>query len=419
MNSRVEPPLCLAAQLAAREYYTIPYVLERAGRLERFYTDLWAGKLRPLYLKGNAGLRRLAERYHPHLPAAKVNHYTRSFFWRSYRKAFTKPNLYDRYTAIGEWFGERVVADLKRRPVQADHFVSFSTGCLEILRHLQPVGVRSLVDQLDPGRVEDRIVQEEGKKWPGWAGTDIEVPESYYERINEELRLADRILVNSEWSKRCHVQNGVDAGKIHVVPLSFDAKWLDGGTVHRQRKDRLRVLWLGGVSLRQGIPYLIEAAKLLLGRPVDFRVVGELLISEAGQKSAPENLVFLGKRSRAEAIQEFREADVFILPTMSDGFALTQLEAMSFGLPVIATDRCGDVVTDGVDGWKLEAGVPAAIVQAIESCLQDRPRLEAMSEAALKKAGQFTVDRYQENLIGLLDGMGRRQERRGESNARG
>jgi len=46
----------------------------------------------------------------------------------------------------------------------------------------------------------------------------------------------------------------------------------------------------------------------------------------------------------------YRSADVFVLPTLSDGFAITQIEAMSHGLPVIATPNCASVVENGVDG---------------------------------------------------------------------
>ena len=68
----------------------------------------------------------------------------------------------------------------------------------------------------------------------------------------------------------------------------------------------------------------------------------------------------------------YAEADAFILPTLSDGYALTQLEALSKGLPVIASKRCGNAVTDGVNGWLLDGLEPPDIAAAIRRAM-DKP----------------------------------------------
>jgi glycosyltransferase involved in cell wall biosynthesis len=69
----------------------------------------------------------------------------------------------------------------------------------------------------------------------------------------------------------------------------------------------------------------------------------------------------------------YRQAHAMILPTLSDGFAITQLEALAYNCPVIASPFCGEVVTPGVNGWLLPSLEPEAIATTI---------VEAMDTAA-------------------------------------
>ena len=85
------------------------------------------------------------------------------------------------------------------------------------------------------------------------------------------------------------------------------------------------------------------------------------------------------------------EADVFVLPTLSDGFALTQLEAMAHDLPVIATLACGEVVEPGVSEFRTPCRNVPAVVAALDECEQDRLRLAAMSAAAWLRAAQLSL----------------------------
>ena len=140
----------------------------------------------------------------------------------------------------------------------------------------------------------------------------------------------------------------------------------------------LRLLWIGSVILRKGIQYLVQACRELAKR-VDVRVAGPIGIAASEVDASPENMRFLGQVPRTETRALFEWVDVFVLPTLSDGFAITQLEAMGHGLPVVTTRCCGEVVTDHEDGLLVAAGDAAALAAGVERLCRSAGLVTTMS----------------------------------------
>jgi glycosyltransferase involved in cell wall biosynthesis len=289
----------------------------------------------------------------------------------------------------------------------------FSTGAMETCQYLKKIGVPVIVDQLDPARVDEEMIRAEIERWPGWEEMPGKIPELYYSRLEEEWRLADLVLVNSNWSRLALLKQGVPAGKIIVVPLCYESGSAKSAARQMTSPEKpFTVLWIGQIVLRKGIPYLFEAAAKLQKANVRFVVAGRIGISDKGLCAAPPNVTVLGHITQADANRHFSEADVFVLPTLSDGFALTQLEAMSFGLPVITTPNCGNVVTHGVDGLIIPTGDSQALADAIASLESNRPLLREMSEKALQtvKDPRFSLNGYAEAVEGALAGLNKKPQ---------
>jgi glycosyltransferase involved in cell wall biosynthesis len=315
------------------------------------------------------------------------------------------------FEEFGKWFGTRVAARMSRMKLDAAHDIHFAyaTGALESVRLARECGVAALVDQVDAGRAHEVHLHEEYARWDGWETQAGAIPDSYFDRLAEEWHLADLVVVNSAYSRRAMHQQGVPLEKIVVVPLAYEPRLRGPATFKRPSSpDKpLEVLFLGQVSLCKGIPYLLQAARLLHEENVHFQVVGPIKISEAAVKSAPPNVTFAGPVLHDQVESVYRAADIFVLPTVSDGFAITQIEAMSCGLPVIATPNCGDVVTDQVDGFLVPVRDPQALAVAIARCSQNRAGLEEMSRQALRKSAQFSLARFAANLEAAA--LGRQQ----------
>jgi glycosyltransferase involved in cell wall biosynthesis len=393
----------ICAQIGAREHFAVPRALHQNGRLAALCTDFWAGPLTRKLAGGK--LRPLAARFHPDLTGQNLvqSWNLRSLGWEFLlRKKFTvQPYL--GFNEVGKRFSNRVREHLQSHPDFGSNsiFFAYDTGALEAFQWCREQKIKCVLNQMDPNRTEVELVHAEEKNWPGWSLRPMEVPEEYFARREQEWALADRIVVNSEFSRQALLQQGVPAEKLAVIPLCFDA----GNSKFEIRSSNfispLRVLFLGQVILRKGIQYLLAAARQLEKENIRFDVVGPVGISETAVKSAPGNVIFHGRTSRDQAANWYRQSDVFVLPTISDGFAITQLEAMAHGLPVVATPNCGEVVTDGKDGFIAPAHDADALAEIFRRYLVQPELLPAQSAAALEKSRQFTLNRLAENLARL------------------
>jgi glycosyltransferase involved in cell wall biosynthesis len=236
------------------------------------------------------------------------------------------------------------------------------------------------------------LVQKEAQRWTGWEASPGEIPQQYWARLSAEWRAADFVVVNSEWSRDALVSQGVTTEKVIVVPLAYEPPSVTQRVAPRQT-DALKVLWLGTVCLRKGIQYLLAAAKELLDENIEFKIAGPISISQDAIKTAPKNTTFIGRVTRDQASHHYLNADLFVLPTVSDGFAVTQLEAMAHGLPVITTPNCGRVVTSGSDGFVVPACDASSLAKAILACHRDRDLLSLMSANALETSKQYRLPR--------------------------
>jgi glycosyltransferase involved in cell wall biosynthesis len=110
---------------------------------------------------------------------------------------------------------------------------------------------------------------------------------------------------------------------------------------------------------------------------------------------------WLGSITRDQVGGLYREADIFVFPTHSDGFGLTQLEAQAWHLPLIASGNCGDVVVDGENGMLLEEVSTDAIRAALLRC-RDHPQLLRDWSAKAGVAEQFQLAATGDALLAAI-----------------
>lgn len=393
----------LSCQLGAREHYAVPRALQRGGLLREFVTDLW---IRPNALTRH-WRNKLSGRFHPGLAQARViaaNAAALSFELESQLRGLAGWELTVRRN---DWFQRNVVARFRRHERELERrrmtVFAYSYAAEQIFKYARERGWRTVLGQIDPGPAEEAILSRLRARGSGngWQPA----PAEYWRKWRNECELADQIVVNSAWSRKELVREGIPETKIRLIPLAFEARkpseafardYPSAFTPIRP----LKVLFLGQVSLRKGADALLEAARLLDDEPVEFWFVGPRQIQVAPELNTKHNLRWFGAVSRMEVDRFYREADVFILPTLSDGFGLTQLEAQSWKLPVIASRFCGEVVEHDRNGLILAEVSGEEIAKVLSELLSAPQRLAAMSRQSYVH-GTFSLQALASSLSEL------------------
>jgi glycosyltransferase involved in cell wall biosynthesis len=407
----------ICCQLGAREHYAIPRALFRIGMLGYLVTDAWFPPS-SLVAKICGRKSKLRDRFHSELREARVKAFNSSLIRFEALARARDLKGWAGIIARNRWFQRKVVNALTSdfRPLTSDApiLLSYSYTALEPFRYAKAQGWKTVLVQIDPGPQEERIVAEEAARVPHLAGEWHPAPAEYWACWREECELADRIVVNSDWSREGLVRGGVPSEKITVIPLAYEAPEIRSqkSEVREARlyPDRftherpLRVLFLGLVNLRKGVARLLEAARILRDEPVEFWMVGPIEITNGSTVAAAGRVKWFGPATRKQAAEFYRDADVFILPTLSDGFAITQLEAQAHGLPIIASKFCGKVVENGLNGIILEEPSTGCIAHAVRDCIANPDRLEELA-CASNVPDKFTIQalaHQQQDLDGTL-----------------
>jgi glycosyltransferase involved in cell wall biosynthesis len=383
----------ITSQLGSREHYAIPRALHEVGHLNALFTDVWIGKAMAGLFKPLAPS--LASRRHRGIPDALVRSSTvvRVLMDRLLRQQ--KSSSWEVCLQRNQWYSGWASTQLQR--VQADVFFSYAYTARQPFETATRLGMRCILDQIDGAWREEQVWRELSRPYHDIEAEVDQAPSFYWEQWNKELELADVIVVNSGWSKKLIIEAGADEGKVVEVPLVYEpAKPAVGSrqssagdhfvTRHpppvTARSDRLRALFLGSVVLRKGVGQLLDAIRLLKAEPVDFTFAGPINVRVPDDIRAMPQVRFLGPVDRTTADRLYAESDVFLFPTLSDGFGLTQLEALGHGLPVIASLNCGQVVENRVSGLILPEVSPTAIAEAILELVRDRDLLAHLKSGA-------------------------------------
>jgi len=384
----------ICCQLGAREHYAIPRALSRVDMLGSLVTDAWVPPS-SLFAKICGHTSNLGERFHNELHNEPVTAFNSALILFEMIARARGLSGWPGIIARNRWFQRKVVCFLRYQRSTLNSqpiLLSYSYTASEPFRYAKANGWKTVLVQIDPGPEEERIVAEEAARVPQLAADWQAAPPEYWAFWREECKLADRILVNSEWSRDGLVRGGVPAEKMSIIPLAYETEVKSQKSEVRSPRPYptrftderpLRVLFLGQANLRKGVARLLQAAQTLRDEPVEFWMVGPVQIANAEAATGNARVKWFGPVTRKETAEKYRTADVLILPTLSDGFAITQLEAQAHGLPVISSRFCGDVVDDGRNGIILEEPSAACIAAAIRDCVANPDRLQKLAEASV------------------------------------
>ncbi|MEM2001640.1 MAG: glycosyltransferase family 4 protein [Candidatus Methanomethylicaceae archaeon] len=408
-----DKPRILVAQLGARRRYAVPVALHQAGMLGLLVTDVTAndlvGRLARVGQRiwPNAFLKKLASRQVGQIPPEKI----KTFPWFGLRRrlrAIVKEGkaVRLRHARDNARFAARVA---KLALNSFDAVYVFNGAGLEIARAAKEAGIKVILDQTSaPVRVEEQILAEERKRWPGWEPASVVNIgwELLAEREEAEWELADIILCGSQYVHDALVHAGVPSVKCRVVSTGVCPKppfEVTSGLIDKRFRERI-VLFAGTLCLQKGIPYLVEAARQLKGfaRVV---AVGPSMLSEKALSYVREVLDYRGNLPPRALWEEYRSAGILVLPTLSEGSANVCFEALAAAVPVITTLNAGSIIEGSQDGFIVPIRDGQAIAQASQHAFENQETYSRMAERCITKAARFSTTRYHLDLAAALQDM--------------
>jgi glycosyltransferase involved in cell wall biosynthesis len=409
-------PQVMVFQLGARMHYAVPIIFHRAGMLQTFYTDFYCSQALRRYLQQNwpellrryRKLKSLSERCHHDLPEEKIKFFSSIAFSYHLCDWVVKNDLRKRNNIIlwaTKMLGRMILTRGFRKP---DVLYTFFAEGLPLT--LSAVLQDSLkVTEVPISPLTWRLVMEEMQLWPEWSQPGqldfLKWAEPWgWELGQRHLHASDLVICPSDFVRAGVKEMGVDKDSIVTIPYGFTAVSPFSSDTGNQRAGRgkIKILFMGGLTIRKGVQYLCEAIKLLKSNTIEVHLVGGSNLPLASQKILERHCHLWGQVPRSEAANFFREADIFVFPSIAEGSATVCYEALAAGLPVITTPNSGSVVRNGIDGFIVPIRDPQGLAEKI-NLLAGNPNLrKEMGVNAMDRAKDFTVERYGERLVGAI-----------------
>ena len=249
------------------------------------------------------------------------------------------------------------------------------------------------------------LLTQEAERYPEWESTLVSTQDSEAKlaRKTREIDLAELVICPSNFVLESIPENMRAAKKCVVVPFGSPAvSALTASSTDPHRP--LRVLFAGAMTQRKGLADLFAAMTLLHSKNIQLVVMGSLIRKLDWYRSQFSDFIYEPPRPHVEVLQSMRTCDVLVLPSIVEGRALVQQEAMACGLPVIATRNAGadDIIIDGETGFLVPIRSPEAIAEKISWCADNRAALTGMGTAAQNAASELTWQHYGEAVVNLV-----------------
>gem|GEM_PF-335798 len=394
-------PKAVVTHAGRRDAYQLALALDEGQLLESLITDFYWNPAVYSLLKAVLPTRGIPERICPGLNPRHVRRSLRAL-------------LADVGGKLGGPDASHQVKDFalgnaaRRRAIQTQSALfSYSYYARAAFRRDDPEVSYRFLFQLHPHPLSVRaLLTEEMERTPIARAsllmeTEMRLSVNAFQEMAEEAGLANGWVAASRYTAQTLSEHGIPAAKIHVVPYGVDLKSF-APRVRPPAKDApFTIIYVGSLIQRKGLSYLLDAVRALKSRNVRLLLRGRGAVDRDLLKHYSDVKFDLKLGLPLPAlVQDIQQADVFVLPSLTEGFAQVILEAMACGVPVITTaNTCApDVMTEGEHGFILPIRDSHAIEEKIIWGLEHRKVLAEMGRCAADHAGLFTPERFRSGV---------------------
>lgn len=283
---------------------------------------------------------------------------------------------------------------------------AYEDAALRTFQVADRIGLRRIYDlPIGYWRAAQQILQEERELQPAWACTLTGLNDSVAKlaRKDQELQLADLVVVPSEFVRSTLLEHNFSSAPIAVVPFGSPPPL--AAPPQTPAEGPLRVLYVGSLGQRKGLAYALDAVQAL-GDQVSLTLIGRVTAPEC------QPLVAAIARHRwietlpyPQILEQMSQHDVLLLPSLFEGYALVISEALSQGLPVLTTPNSGasQTIRDGLEGFIVPIRNSHAIAERLLQLATNREQLASMRQACLRRAAELSWAVYEQGLRAAVD----------------
>lgn len=279
-----------------------------------------------------------------------------------------------------------------------DIFVGWSGFSLYTLRKAKSLGTVTVLERNSTHIEYQRdILKEESER----LGIKIMLPHPYVvEKELAEYQEADYISVPSQFVKKTFLEKGIAEEKIIQVPFGVDIQALRPVP---KEDDIFRIVYVGGMTIRKGIHYLLEAASKLKFKNYELWLIGSMSTGiKPFFKKYKGCFKYLGHIDYNLLYKYYSQSSVFVLASIEEGLATVILQALACGLPVICTTNSGgeDIVRNGIDGFVIPIRDIEILKEKIVYFYENPTLCKTMGQSARERvSNNFTWDDYGNRIV--------------------
>ena len=289
-----------------------------------------------------------------------------------------------------------------------DVIYGYEDSSLASFEKLKKLGDGMCIYDLPIGywRAMRELLEEERLRRPEWAITltGFKDTDEKVARKDRELHLANLIYVASSFTKQTLQSYPGKLASVKVVPYGFPPIYPNRKYRTLSKEDKLKLLFVGGLSQRKGIANVFEAVDSLDN--VSLTVIGRKPVKDCKPlNDSLEKHRYIESLAHSDILEEMRTHDILLFPSLFEGYGLVITEAMSQGTPVITTTRtCGaDFIEDGINGWLVEPGSTKDIINKLITISSCQEQIAVIGKKAQEKASKLPMATYGQRLISSLE----------------
>ena len=301
----------------------------------------------------------------------------------------------------------------KLNNINIDRITSKYVDKADVLLSMSGTGLNSGMSIVKEGKIyicertsahiifQQEIISEEYKELNQ---PKFEIYKWFIDRELQEYEKSDIILVPSLFVKKSFEKYYTK--KVHVINLGVNLK--NYFPIHTINKDNkfFNILWVGSLSIRKGLHYLIEAFKKFKHPKKRLHLVGVNYRDKNffSNQLKDDNIFVYGYVEHYKLIEIMNKSDVFVLPSLEDGFGVAVLQVLATGCPVIVSENTGaaDVIREHKCGFVVPIRNSQIIADKLTLLSDDRLLLKEFSNNALKISTKYSWDDYVNKLDQLV-----------------